>query len=101
MLHGLKTRHEQQEESDYLKNKPLLKVPIISGMHVKNCLKKNPLIYRAVVRKCSYKEQCGRSLFFNRSATLLKMGLRHSCFPILRILRTTASEYHNNVPRAF
>ena len=40
MFGGLKPRHEQQKESDYLKNKPLLKVPIISGMHVKNCLKK-------------------------------------------------------------
>ena len=57
-LHSMKTRHEQQKELNYLKNKSFSKSSIItSQMRVKNCqknLKKN-LILRAIL-----------SLFFNR-----------------------------------
>ena len=55
-LHGKKTRHEQQKEPSYLKNKPFLENLNFFCNAYKELSKnreKNPLIFRVVFRKCS------------------------------------------------
>ena len=70
-----KTRHEQQNEPDYLKNKPFSK----SSNYFWNACKllEKKLNVQSSFPEVLLKTLC-RSLFFNRPATFLKKGLQLS-----------------------
>ena len=104
-LHGIKTRHKHQKEPDYLKNKAFSKSSNYFWNACKELSKKREkkLNFQWSLPEVFLKNTCvGVSLLTGLPlATLFKKGLRHSCFPItLGIIRTTASEYRNNMPRA-
>ena len=93
-----------KESSIIQKIKLSRKVPIIFGKCVKSCLKKN-LNFQKTLPEVFLKNTVTQSLF-NRTATLLKKRLNWlNCtivfLWVLRILRTTVSEYCNDMPVAF
>ena len=98
-LHGMKTRHEQEKEPNYLKNEPFSKSSWNACRELpKKCEKNN---FQSSLLEVFLKKHCVEVSFQISLPTATLFVFPVQLFSILWIIRTTSSEYRSIMPRAF